>query len=120
MIKHKLLKVLRFLSLLNDDDNVSLTNVSLIVLVGALIMGVKFDEAGAATLVGAFALYGHKHYCNHKENMKDKDIKAASDTTLDEIQKTVEDNKTIVDQLSKKVEGVIQSVNINARPNRSV
>jgi hypothetical protein len=91
---NQILRALQFLRLVDEQNNLSLTNLALIVSVGSLIARPEIGVTDATTIVASLLGYQFKKYLTNSGTA------ASSNEDLAELKKTVE-------SLQSKVTGVV-------------
>lgn len=85
--------ILKFLSLLDRGGSLSLTNLSLVLLVGKILVIPSPDLAAVVPLILAFASYMHKRSASAKHDN-------------DQVTKQLNEQKAIVEDMVNKFDGV--------------
>jgi len=98
----KLFKVLRFFRITDDSDNLSITNLIIIVL-GVRIA--SMDTIDPVTMIGfvmSLLQYGHKRQVTLHSQNKEMDMQTAIDTMQTQINETLEESQQQLDSYTKK------------------
>jgi len=98
----KLFKVLRFFRITDDSDNLSITNLIIIVL-GVRIA--SMDTIDPVTMIGfvmSLLQYGHKRQVTLHSQNKEMDMQTAIDDMQTQINETLEESQQQLDSYTKK------------------
>jgi len=105
-MKDKLLKLLKFCNLTDKDNNLSISNIAVIVVIIKIALAATLDWATAATLLMALLNYGHKRETTIKAIKEAKKDDALSDLTssLKNVAAKVEKYENTIVTVAKQAE----------------
>lgn len=94
-MKQRLIQILAFLRLLDENAQLSLTNIAVIVILAKMAIEPTLDYAAVAATLGVIGTYGFKRYTQRKS----KPLQSAKDEEFQDVQKTISELGSDIDKL---------------------
>lgn len=87
--KHLVINLLIFLNFLDENNNLSITNLLLIAIAIKVLYMPAFDITEMVALAGALINYGHKRYINNSHLSKKNSNQEKEDNEINELKSSI-------------------------------